>query len=310
MFVEDRTYDRLIATAKVEQILSNARIYIDIDKLRASVMSGSRDKDTYRFMKKAVEGDGYIQCEWFGRDKRTYRLYPCSGELPLTNVSTPAILNSIRSRYDNGKIVCIDYSNHEYRIFTQLFGIADQLPEDIHTWLSEKLDILRQDCKVINYKTIYGSDDDCKKTFGELYELYNRMDVHEYLQMILIMRKEISKYIKENIEGFQNYGFVYNSYGRKIYPKNETSIFNNFIQSIGSEILIDSILKLNDEQTIDCGWNILFQRFDSIYFDFNRWAIDDDLNKVFDIMIRQHDNMELSAKISVGESVGNLKDYK
>lgn len=305
--MEDRTYDRLIATAKAEQILSRELVHVDVNTLRAHVLLNRSDKEVYRWLKLAVEGGGYVKCSWYGRDKRTYRIYPRKGELPFTNVAHPIILKSLNSRYDDGKIVCIDYSNHEYRIFTELFNIKN-VPKDIHAYASDLLGISRDDVKILNNAMIYGSDDDMKTRAKSVYEASDEKSAREYLTLVLKLRSKMKEFTEDNLELFINNKYIFNHYGRKVYPKNESSIFNNVIQSVGSEILIDAILAL-DKLSRGKKWNVIFQRFDSVYFDFSKEALlGNDLDEVYNTMIGVNPDIDLSAKISIGDNMENMKE--
>jgi len=131
----------------------------------------------------------------------------------------------------------------------------------------------------------------------------------EYVKFILTMREKISEFIKPHLDSYREFGYVINPYGRKIYPKSEDVIFNNIAQSIGSEILIDCIVKLNSfiqKKRI----NILFQRFDSVYFDFDKENLYNHLEDIYNIMCNINPDIELKAKINVGTSVGTLKELK
>ena len=154
MMIADHTYDRLIDTARAEKILSKSIVHVDLDKLRAYVLTHRKDKEAWRYLRLAVDGGGNIKCQWYGRDKRTYRIYPKSGEPQLTTLSNVGILSSFVSRHQSGKIVCIDYSQFEYSIIRSSLDLKDA-PVDIHSWAAGVLSMPRDICKVLNNAILY-----------------------------------------------------------------------------------------------------------------------------------------------------------
>jgi len=304
--IVDRTYDRLIDTARAEKILSNSTIHVDMDKLRAYVLTHRRDKEAWRFLRLSAEGNGYLTCQWYGRDKRTYRIYPKKGEPQLTTLSNVGILSSFTSRHQSGKIVCIDYNQFEYSIIRCLLDLKDA-PIDIHSWAADVLSMPRDVCKILNNAILYGSNDDVQRRAKDLYERVERKGVEKYLRMIIQIRSKIDTFILDKKDSFIRNGYIINGYGRRIYPKNNSSIFNNLIQCVGSEIMIDTIINLNSVNSNS--WNIMFQRFDAIYFDFSEKALKDELDEVKKIIVGSNKDIDLSATISIGDSVATLKEH-
>lgn len=307
------TYRRLMASAMAGQVLSDSTVHLNLARLRSAAMEKELRKEDrkeiHRWLKKAIEGDGYVQCRWNEKATRTNRIMPHKGELPFTNVANPDILDSLDSRYDQGRIVCIDYSNHEFRILCGILGIKDA-PADLHTHVAEKLGIDRDAAKVLNNAMFYGRDEDFQKRAKILWESEHEWEdkrVEDYLLFVLRVRRLASVYSDSQVEKYRSFGSIINFYGRKVNPKDESTIFNTAIQSVGSEVLIDSIIKLN-ELSKGKRWHIIFQRFDSIFFDFDKTILKNDLKEVVEVMEGIHDKLNLSVSVSVGRSVGGLRE--
>ncbi len=72
------------------------------------------------------------------------------------------------------------------------------------------------------------------------------------------------------------------------------------IQSTGSDILIDTIIKLNQENL-----NVILHRFDSLFFDLKKLNIYLELEEIITIMTENNYNLEVS--VLVGKNLNKLK---
>lgn len=308
------TYSRIVSSSIAEQILGECSVFIDVPKLQAlNRIPKSGDKDRFKFMRKAIEGDGYISSKYYSRDKRTFRIFPAKKELNLINLSSEDVLKSMRSRYKSGKIVCMDYSNFEYSIMRGIFEELTDTPADLHQWAADLFDTTRDSVKAMNHAMVYGSTEDIRLMIRRVRELVekssnNNNNGEEYINTIFKIRGMIKDYTNGLVDGYKKNGYVLNHYGRKIYPKNEDSIFNNIIQSNGSEVMVDALISLWEKSKRE-KWNILFQRFDAIYFDFSSEALlEGRVDEVKKIMEGVNDNYDLSVSIKMGDSVYKLKE--
>lgn len=293
---DKRHYDRLIAASKAEQILAKKKIGINIPFLLMTMKSRpSEEKNKYYLNGK---DRGYIQTKYRSKDKITGRMFTAPGNLNLINLSDPDIKESIVSKHDDkGCIVEIDYNAFEPTIMQKLIGYEFQ--KDVHDLVSETLDINRNDAKKINNAYFYGMGR------GGLIEL---VGVHMMKTFDLIMKNfEEAKdnYLIPHIESYEKNGYVVNPYGRKIYPRNKNNIFNNIIQSTGSDILIDLIINLEENHS---KFDVIFHRFDSLFFDFKKSNIYLDLNELIKIITTNEYNLTIS--ISIGKNLNNLKKLK
>lgn len=308
------TYKRLIRSAQAEQILSKSKVYLDIPKLRPHIIGSGVDKtsELYRYLKYASQHGSYISTEYNSKQKTTARMFTKKGNLNLITLSDDRILSALRSRYDEGYILCLDYNNFEPSIIR--CEIGDVMPESIHDWAvdlfhSDKLP--RKVIKLYNMQLLYSTDfvfmvSKLSSVLKDEYEC-DDFDILEYVERLASIREFIADYVALQSESFENAGFITNSYGRKIYPRDKNNIFNNAIQSIGSEILVEAIIALND-YTQDKEMHLLFHRFDSLYIDISKVALYKHLSKIKGIMEGVNQNVNLTVGISVGKNITDLKE--
>jgi len=303
------TYLRQLESIKAEQILSKSKIFIDTNSLRPHLIGKPNQGDVYRYMKNASQGGGYISTEYSSRGKITNRMFTKKGHLNLITLSNKIILKSIKSRYEDGFIVVLDYKNYEPTIMRQYLDL--DFCEDLHTWASELLRLDRSIVKTYNMAILYGksfdtqilriskeltNDHGCKE-----YNMINYLGTMEQLNL------QILKYVDSVIESFKFNGFIVNLYGRKIYPKDASNIFSNEIQSVGSEILVDAIIKI-DELLNEKGAHLLFHRFDALYFDISKSALRNMLPKIIKLMESANPDINLTVGIQLGKDLTSLKE--
>lgn len=305
------TYKRIIRSSIAEQILSKCGIYVDLNVLRAHFISNNVPKtsEIYRYMKSASQGGGYIYTRYHSKDITTSRMFVEKGYLNLITLSDPAILSSIKSRYDDGIIVSLDFKAFEPSIIGHLLG--ECFPYDIHTWAENLLGLSRSEVKKMNMTLLY-----CESFEDKIVEyceelLSKSIDADkcfEYVNRFTEIRKSVENYISPHEKIFVKNGYIVNTFGRKIYIKESRNIFNNMVQSIGSEILVESIIDvskfLKNKKS-----HILFHRFDSIYFDFSKESFLKDIENVIKIMENSGGDIKLNVGIQLGNSLNSLKDF-
>jgi len=307
MFETVQSYKRNIQSAKAEQLLARCNIFIDLALLRAANMA-KKDKTFYSLLSLASDNNGYITTEYQGRDKVTFRMFVKKGFPNIINMSDPVILKSMKSRYPNGKIVELDYATQEYTIMLSMLKILNA-PEDPHYTVCDLIRCTRSEAKVINNTLFYGTDHNYEEVLKTLRkkDAENKVGLKQYLATVVEIRKRINNFVLSHNKAYATKGFVVNPYGRKLYPKKESNIFNNIAQSVGSEVLIDSILKIEDVIKNE-PVRLLFHKFDSLYFDFSQKALFECLKKIKCTMETINPNIGLQTKIKIGDSVGELRE--
>lgn len=306
------TYNRIVQSEKAEYILEQAKIHINTNILRPHFIGKNQSKngELYRYMKTASQNGGFISTKYHSKDIITNRMFVCKSNLNVINLADPRILEAISSRYENGKIVCLDFKTFEPSIIKGILG--DIFPSDIHTWSSNLLNISRSEAKKLNMTLLY-----CEAFETKAIEYHNELTLSsttessymEYIQKMVGIRNAMENFVKSHIENYETNGYVVNSYGRKIYPKESRNIFSNIIQSIGSEILVDAIIEL-DEYIRGKESHLLFHRFDALYFDMSKSEIPKALPKMIRIMEGSGKEIQLNVGIQLGESMASLKDIE
>ncbi len=303
-------YKRMIRSTQAEQILSTSKIKINVDKLRPHVIGSKKDSEVYKYMKNASQGNGFIQSEYDSMGKITARMFTRKGSLNLITLSDDKVLKSMDSRYPDGQIVVIDYTAFEPSIICSLLGKV--MPLDIHGWACTLFpNIPRNVLKLWNMRLLYSKEYDImiQKLNDVLTNEFNthELQINVYIHTMRKIRNAIEDYVNSHKDEFGVNGYVLNSYGRKIYPKEQGNIFNNIIQSIGSEILIEIIIKLHDFLGGKEA-HIMFHRFDALYFDISRDALFSHLGGIIKIMESINDSIDLKVGIKIGGDLTSLKE--
>lgn len=300
-------YNRLIRSAHAEQVLSKCKIYVDIDMLRKHNIrrQDSVNSEMYRYLKCASENKSYIHTKYYSRNKTTFRLFTTKGNLNLITLSDPDILSCIKSKYDDGYIVEIDYTSFEYTIMLNLLNIVNA-PEDIHLETTNILGCSRDEAKKLNNAILYGSP--VSTVISTINKKYDSSSIKKYISLINKIVTPIHEYENDNKDSYLKNGYVVNSYGRKIYPKRVGNIFNNVIQSIGSDIIIEAILRITDFiKNKDA--NLMFHRFDSLYLDISKDTLYKHLNGINNIMKQiPSPSPRLGTKIKIGKDLTTLEE--
>lgn len=306
------TYQRLIRSSMAEQIMEQSKIHLDLHVLRPFLIGNTVDKnsDLYKYMKTASQAGGYIQTEYDSKQKTTARMFTKRGCLNLITLNDERILKAMNSRYDDGRMVVLDYKNFEPSIIKSILG--DEFPTDLHDVTANILEVPRSVVKKLNMELLY-SDNFASSMKKIALNLSNRnkptneTQIGQYVDVMSDIRNSIDEFTSSIEEMYATKGFIVNSYGRKIYPKNKRNIFNNEIQSIGSEILVEAIIELNNFiQGKDI--NILFHRFDALYFDISKDMLIKHLGNIINIMESIDNTVNLKVGIQLGVNLSNLED--
>lgn len=297
-------YTRLIRSAIARQILSNCDIHLDTCSLRTNILVNKSNHIGTSELNKwlnAAYPNKFVTTKYNSLKYTTHRMFVEKGQLNPITLSNPQILEAITSRYNDGKIYEIDWKCHEYTILKGLFPILKNYPDDIHTEVSNILKCSRSEAKQIDSLLLYGDDNEVvnwfnTSTYDEIGWLYD---------LIRPIRIEISEYIDSQFETYIKSGYVINLYGRKIYPKSKRNIFNNIVQSIGVELLVETIIKLHNLFGMTDGYNLLFHRFDALYFDLESDIL---INKIISTMENIDPRFNLKVNIKSGDNLREIKE--
>ena len=182
------------------------------------------------------------------------------------------IRNNIVSEFNNGKITIFDYVSFETKLSVYLTKDPDFIKKleykDLHLETSKiiykKSDILPEERKVgklINHAIIYGVGNEKLKSI--LIE--NKLSI-KLIDTIKTFLKPIIENSKKITEEFKNKGFVITPYNTIIYPNKEWAAYNNYIQSIAADMVIDKLFKikilLEGKKS-----QFMYQVYDSFIFD-------------------------------------------
>lgn len=310
MSVDISTYERMYVTSIAENILADAKIKMNMTKLKSLHMLGV--KDATKYYKNAVSNNGYIKTSYDHRPYITNRMFTKKGELNIITLSDKRILECMVSRYVDGLVACLDFSSFDPSIMRGVLG--DIFPDNFHDWSTELLGCDRNVAKLYNLRLLYAKDLNASMMASATEMMSSGITedkVFEYLSRISSIKKDIKLFSHNHMDTYSRKGYVVNAYGRKIYPKTADNIFSNIIQSNGSEILVDAIIniaKFSKNKNI----NILFHRFDAIYLDFSRADFLKNINKLINLMGSSGGSKvgNLKVDVTVGKNIGSLKDFK
>jgi hypothetical protein len=254
----------------------------------------------------SVDGLPYTKLEYSNKRTITGRINCCDKRF------NPQMLDKksedramIASRFKGGKIVTFDFVSFEPRLAMFLTRdekfINDNKNKDLHRE-SAKLIFNKQDISVIergigkdvNNTFLYGGGRELVKS-----KMANVVDaeaalklVEEYLRPILDMRDRITNSCNE-------LGYIVNSFGSIIRPQKAWAIFNNFMQSLAADILVDKLFKIK-ELLENHKTKFLFQVHDSFIFDFHpeELFLIEDIEK----LLGQFNNISLNVEHCIGDS--------
>lgn len=179
----------------------------------------------------------------------------------------------IISRFKGGKIVTFDYVAFEIRL--SLFLTQDDefirinKDKDLHTETAKvifhKTNISVQERvvgKSVNNTLLYGGGKELVKSKMQVSNPEDTLTAVElFLAPILDMRSRIT-------ESCEELGYLVNSFGTIVRPQKSWAIFNNFMQALAADILVEKLYKIK-ELLHNHHSKFLFQVHDSFVFDFH-----------------------------------------
>lgn len=264
----------------VELILS----YRKYSKLLSTYIEG---------LKNYIYEDGYIHAIFNQTQTQTGRL--SSSEPNMQNISvrdeeSKYIRKAFHSRFENGNIMSIDYSQVELRVLASLSNDETLIKsfennEDIHTSTASKIfelpiemitDDLRRKAKAINFGIVYGISD---WGLSEQVGITPR-EAKAFISKYFETYPKIKEYLDNIVESCKNSGYVTTLYKRRREVKeiNSTSYMerefgkriamNTPIQGTSADIMKIAMIKVHDYLVNNkCKSKLIMQIHDELVFD-------------------------------------------
>lgn len=182
----------------------------------------------------------------------------------------------IVSRFEGGRIFVCDYNSFETRISMFLTKnkefIQEYKDKDLHIEVAKEIFIKddeistkqRETSKFINHALLYGASHNRLKEI--LSNLVEEDEKEERLYFVKKMLEPIIKNSKAINEECNKNGYIKTPWGSIVWPDKEYAAYNNLVQTIASEIIVDKILEIN-ELLKDKESKFLFSIHDSMVFD-------------------------------------------
>ncbi len=217
----------------------------------------------------------------------------------------------IISRFEDGKILVLDYVSFETKISLYLCEdkeyIEEYYNEDLHhetaamLYGSEEVSFeQREFSKILNHSLLYGAGEDTllKKLSSE----FNNPE--EQLYKVRLLLKPIIDKSDEIKERYKANGFLVNPWGSIIHAEKTHASFNNYIQSYASEIVVDKLFEIK-EFLKPYKTQFLFQVHDSLVFDLH--PDENFLIEKISELLQYHKNMLFGVSHSIGDNYKDLK---
>ncbi len=217
----------------------------------------------------------------------------------------------IISRFEDGKILVLDYVSFETKISLYLCEdkeyIEEYYNEDLHhetaamLYGSEEVSFeQREFSKILNHSLLYGAGEDTllKKLSSE----FNNPE--EQLYKVRLLLKPIIDKSDEIKERYKANGFLVNPWGSIIHAEKTHASFNNYIQSYASEIVVDKLFEIK-EFLKPYKTQFLFQVHDSLVFDLH--PDENFLIEKLSELLQYHKNMLFGVSHSAGDNYKDLK---
>lgn len=217
----------------------------------------------------------------------------------------------IISRFEDGKILVLDYVSFETKISLYLCEdkeyIEEYYNEDLHhetaamLYGSEEVSFeQREFSKILNHSLLYGAGEDTllKKLSSE----FNNPE--EQLYKVRLLLKPIIDKSDEIKERYKANGFLVNPWGSIIHAEKTHASFNNYIQSYASEIVVDKLFEIK-EFLKPYKTQFLFQVHDSLVFDLH--PDENFLIEKLSELLQYHKNMLFGVSHSTGDNYKDLK---
>ncbi len=169
---------------------------------------------------------------------RTGRLKVASGPSILT--LKKEYRDILRSRFDNGRIISVDYKSLEARAFLYLSG-GDEPNDDIYAAMASKLfnnEYPRHIVKAVVISLLYGMGDPA-------LAIKLNIDKGKVRKLSRSVRKHF-KYedLKSRLESQLKNDTIANHYGRIIHVPDERLLLNTYVQSTSVDIVLNGFLNI------------------------------------------------------------------
>lgn len=214
--------------------------------------------------------------------------------------------NDIVSEFNGGKIVIFDYVSFETKLSVYLTKDQDFINKlntgDLHVETSKilfnKLDISNNERKVgkqINHAIIYGVGNDKLKSILQQNNLSIKLidKIKDFLKPIINNSRKLS-------DSFKNEGYILNPYNTIIYPNKDWAVYNNYVQSIAADMVVDKLLKIK-EITEKTKSNFMYQVYDSFVFDVHPDELE--LIKTISKILEKNGKYIFDVKIRIGNNL-------
>jgi len=240
---------------RVSDIMSSSKLKIDSEYLKPiaiekmNLMVGG-DKRINSVMNN-LGSDNTISTK-YNSNSITSRMFIKNSALNFITLNNDYIKKSIIPKNDT--LVEVDISSFEFSIVKNIFKLNNY--NDIHTEAANILGCDRNKAKLINSMILYGAG---KSKINNSIKDFN--NASEYLCYISELVFNMQSLKDKLILQFEKNGYIKNYFGRIVYPKDKRSVFNNYVQSTGSDIVNLCIFSLSKK------YDIVGYKFDSLLLD-------------------------------------------
>lgn len=300
-----RDYACRAASATIDQLFSRAKIHINREKLLAEIKYRNKSGGEAGPLEKVyndLDADGMVQIPYLSRNKITARIFPAGGSFNPVNVSDEALLSSITSRFDGGVLLSFDFEQFEPAIINHVLEL--NIVGDIHSKAASALGCSRDIAKNLNNMIFYGSSNQSLAA-AFLKQQIDIESVNQYLEMMSPIITKINAAMMLLARSYHTMGYIKNPFGRIVRPRDESGLFNNYIQSTASDIFVKACWNVF-ELLRDYNSVLFMHRFDSLYIDCHPDEPLELIGRISSIM-KTGFEIPFGVKITAGTSLANLK---
>lgn len=289
---------------EIEEWLSGLKIKIDLDFLEKELVKDEDNKTLNSIYDDAIQ-TGYIIQRYNGTDKVTGRIFPYNNSYSIQTLTRD--LRQMIISEEGCSLVEIDYNHFEYSILSQLCDI--EYCSDPHLQTAIKVfgdETKRKIGKEINYALLYGMNID--KLVNELSSTHslNKEDLKHKLEQFTKPITELKLQLEKQ---FQEEGFIYNFFGKKIYPKSQHTCLNNYVQSTAATIFINKLIKVRDfllENTSIKNFVVL-QNHDSILLNIENSKLKSIIKELQEILETSEKKLKNTVEVKTGNNWSDVK---
>ena len=287
--------NRLLRKDVITDWLSNRELFFDKKYINEKIN-----------FKKSADNAHYVKLNYSNKRTITGRINCADRQFNPQNLPKESEdRKMIVSRFKNGKVVAFDYISFETKLslflsqdknFIQKYKDKD-LHKETAKVIFNKKEITppeRSIGKSINHALIYGGGDDTLKKI--LKDVLNPDEVLIKVKKFLEPVIEKSGQIKTS---FEELGYMINSFGTIIRPQKAWAPFNNFVQAMAADILVEKLYDIKNFLS-DKKSKFLFQVHDSFVFDIHP----DEINLIEEIkqMLSVINNLNFQVEESIGDN--------